>query len=477
MVGIAQGLIGSFAAAGEAAATLPVGTLLIFDRASTGTPLPSGWTAFTSFDGSPVEGYAIKASSTVARNLETAGEFRIDSPAPRSTDAGTSSHNYSTTAAGPGPGPGAQTFGTTYRMGPGTNLTPAGAHSHTLPSGNRGPFKLATVAPDTAVIGGMVVPLITNAAAEGQVPANAVIFCGTTSVFSGFSRKTWPSLAPFTSIPESVGLYSIAPAASHVVAGQQTPSGSTLTTPAGAPLTSASIFGPAAGTGAHFHGPGALGYGPGPFPAPASRLAWSTGFHTHTEASITASFVKYWKQFTHITPVVSATDQDVTSGMIVMYTSSTIPDGWYLCDGTNGTPNLVDQFIGFNNASPSTTTPLVIGQDQLGMSSPGPDAPSSTGFFITTPGPSDVRSGNWSVPYSPTPWPHSHPGAQPGTSPAPPSLPLSTGTAGHTFPFPAPDPSGHGHSLSLILGPTRPTITTTTKYSPPHMTLVFIQKA
>lgn len=34
-------------------------------------------------------------------------------------------------------------------------------------------------------------------------------------------------------------------------------------------------------------------------------------------------------------------------GSIIMYngTSSTIPNGWAICDGTNGTPNLIDRFV------------------------------------------------------------------------------------------------------------------------------------
>ncbi len=35
----------------------------------------------------------------------------------------------------------------------------------------------------------------------------------------------------------------------------------------------------------------------------------------------------------------------IPKGMIVMWSGSTVPDGWALCDGTNGTPNLSDKFI------------------------------------------------------------------------------------------------------------------------------------
>ena len=33
------------------------------------------------------------------------------------------------------------------------------------------------------------------------------------------------------------------------------------------------------------------------------------------------------------------------SGMIMMYNSSSAPSGWYLCNGSNGTPDLRDRFI------------------------------------------------------------------------------------------------------------------------------------
>ncbi len=32
-------------------------------------------------------------------------------------------------------------------------------------------------------------------------------------------------------------------------------------------------------------------------------------------------------------------------GTIILWSSSTIPDGWQICDGSNGTPNLIDKMV------------------------------------------------------------------------------------------------------------------------------------
>ena len=42
-----------------------------------------------------------------------------------------------------------------------------------------------------------------------------------------------------------------------------------------------------------------------------------------------------------------ATGATIPSGLIAMWSGSigSIPSGWYLCDGSNGTPNLTDRFI------------------------------------------------------------------------------------------------------------------------------------
>jgi microcystin-dependent protein len=45
-----------------------------------------------------------------------------------------------------------------------------------------------------------------------------------------------------------------------------------------------------------------------------------------------------------VQPTVGAT---IPAGLIAMWSGSigSIPSGWYLCDGSNGTPNLADRFV------------------------------------------------------------------------------------------------------------------------------------
>lgn len=54
---------------------------------------------------------------------------------------------------------------------------------------------------------------------------------------------------------------------------------------------------------------------------------------------------------------VAVTEGDsLPLGTIIMFngTASKIPDGWAICDGTNGTPNLIDRFIKASNVAGST---------------------------------------------------------------------------------------------------------------------------
>lgn len=50
---------------------------------------------------------------------------------------------------------------------------------------------------------------------------------------------------------------------------------------------------------------------------------------------------------TALDTIVDGVNLAMPSGGIIMWsgTVANVPSGWYLCDGTNGTPNLVDRFI------------------------------------------------------------------------------------------------------------------------------------
>ena len=53
--------------------------------------------------------------------------------------------------------------------------------------------------------------------------------------------------------------------------------------------------------------------------------------------------------FPNITGPVTATQATLNNpfpvGGIIMWSGATVPSGWFLCDGNNGTPNLKDRFI------------------------------------------------------------------------------------------------------------------------------------
>lgn len=59
---------------------------------------------------------------------------------------------------------------------------------------------------------------------------------------------------------------------------------------------------------------------------------------------------------TNETNITTAFDNYLPVGAIIMFNglASAIPDGWHICDGTNGTPNLIDKFIKSGNSSGET---------------------------------------------------------------------------------------------------------------------------
>lgn len=124
-----------------------------------------------------------------------------------------------------------------------------------------------------------------------------------------------------------------------------------------------SLSGTSTSSGAHNHGNQTANGN-----AISGQIAYNfTTTHTHTVAvSITPNIkAKYLTAWSNALKEIS-----ICPNVIGMYEGENIPDGWAVCDGTNGTPDLRDYFIrlgGVNNAGseyssggntsiPSTTT-------------------------------------------------------------------------------------------------------------------------
>jgi hypothetical protein len=149
--------------------------------------------------------------------------------------------------------------------------------------------------------------------------------------------------------------------------------------------------------------------------------------------------------------MTSSTEQLVQPGMIVMYNGVSVPSGWKLCDGTNGTPNMIDFFLGYDNSSSSSN--VVVGRDTVGS------------FFPS--GPQPQPYGQTSVPFSigNNTWTHFHAASIFEGTPV--SVPSSTTRNIQHGPASVP----HNHTSPSIVA------SIPSGYVPAHLTLIFIQKS
>lgn len=92
----------------------------------------------------------------------------------------------------------------------------------------------------------------------------------------------------------------------------------------------------------------------------ANWLTISTSATVPDDAMLLATVVAGASSITSVTNVTSGLPSYVPPGVIVAWSGvlSSIPSGWLLCDGNNGTPNLIDRFLqGITTSStdPGTT--------------------------------------------------------------------------------------------------------------------------
>ena len=61
------------------------------------------------------------------------------------------------------------------------------------------------------------------------------------------------------------------------------------------------------------------------------------------------------------TNIALVNKNSLPKGSIIMFNSTqNIPDGWHICDGTNGTPNLIDKFIKAGDSLTTNNTPIKV---------------------------------------------------------------------------------------------------------------------
>lgn len=405
----ATGAVGS---ADAQQAPLPAGTILLFDRGSEGDPIPSGFSLYTEESGGSIVNYLIKGGTAVSRVTGTAANVSLSPTTLTSSNAG--SHDGPTVPVGSAPSPQPQTT-----LTGGT----AGSHSHTITvTAASAPF------PVTGSNQGVSVPLIRCASEVLSIPPKCIIFSGTSSGFTNFTRKSWSA---------SLGVYS-ASSATNI----NRPSPAALPLSPFAPGLSVSF----AGAHSHISPISANFY---PFSGPLRNAAATAGSHNNHTVSPTGGGIYVWHQFKHLLPFSSTTEQFVQPGMIVMYNGVSAPAGWKICDGTNDTPDMVNFFLGYNNNESNSN--VLVGRNTVGGSFP----------TATTPAPPPTAFNSTSVPISlaTSPWSHSHLGS-----------PVEAPTTRSNFTH-GPLTEPHSHSVPSL------SVSMPSAYIPAHLTLIFIQKA
>ncbi len=93
----------------------------------------------------------------------------------------------------------------------------------------------------------------------------------------------------------------------------------------------------------------------------ANWLTISTSATLPDDAMLIATVVAGASSISSITNVISGLPSFVPPGVIVAWSGvlTSIPSGWLLCDGNNGTPNLIDRFL--QGITTSSTNPGATG--------------------------------------------------------------------------------------------------------------------
>lgn len=328
---------------------LPADAVLIWNKTDSGASVPTGFTEISM----ATKNYLIQGSTIANAGTFTSTAGTLTGSA---TSASTGSHSSPWTAVGDDPGQGGNSPSRP------ANASTKGSHSHPVS------ISPSVAIPQDTLPSGMGIKLITNASQVSEIPEEAVVFCD--EVKSGFTRKTW-SL--------SYGVY-IAQNSSATTVGARGAVAAPFS------LTTAS-------SGTHLHDV-ASSYSNTAPSNPKIGPTVPAGSHSHpvTTPSLNLYIYQYFK---HLLPFIATTSSAVRSGMIVMFKGSSVPSGWSLCDGTNGTPNMIPYFIGYNNDE--TSTDVVVGSRSAKASDTAPPTTGNTSSTYTPTGiPVTLNTITWS---------------------------------------------------------------------------------
>ena len=299
--------------------------------------VPTGWSRFTAADGKTI----VAAGSTYTAGASSAG-------------TGTIPYSGSTSNSGAHAGPGNTGCG---GGGGGVqgNLT-VGGHSHTF-SGSY---------PSVAEYKNFV--LIKADSDQDQLPTNAMMF-GTTS------------LSGLTNVETSVN---------RLLQGASSYGGTGGANSGTFPISFSSV-------GSHNH-TGNVGGGD-PSGGPCTNRSGNTGAHTHPGTTapysigVARMYLSCWTN--------ASASFDLVANGIAMWESGTPPDGWYVCDGANGTVDLRNYFLTIgntgNHGTKSGSNTYSGGISSFSGTAPhNHDSGGFSGNGVTT-----TRHNSWD-------WPHSH---------------------------------------------------------------------
>jgi hypothetical protein len=118
--------------------------------------------------------------------------------------------------------------------------------------------------------------------------------------------------------------------------------------------------------GGHVHGPsyytGLINGGTTNTASSQTKNSLTAGSHTHTITGtvtgyrLSGKLLKLWKLASELVP---------DDNIVIMYTGniSSLPSYWKVCDGTNGTPNMVNYFLGYSTIA--TAHDSITGYDSI----------------------------------------------------------------------------------------------------------------